>query len=186
LRNTGREGRRDLTCAQIGLGAAGFGIARLLLHAGFTVIGVDRNAEARARLEKAGGSTAELDDAMAAADIVIATTGVVGLITPSMIRKGQIILALSNPIPEIFPEEALDAGAAYAADGKSVNNALAFPGLFRAALDTKARSISPAMKIAAAVAISELAGTGELVPSCLNQKVHQAVVAAATVAARSA
>lgn len=186
LRHTGRESRRDLICAQIGLGAAGFGIARLLLHAGFTVIGVDRDASAKARLEKVGGKTADLDDAMAQADIVIATTGVVGLITPAMIRQGQIILALSNPVPEIFPEEALEAGAAYAADGQSVNNALAYPGLFRAALDTHSRSISPEMKVAAAEAISALASSEELVPSPLNPKVHKAVIMAATKAARDA
>ena len=121
---------------------------------------------------------------MAAADIVIATTGVVGLITPAMIRKGQIILSLSNPIPEIFPEEALEAGAAYAADGKSVNNALAYPGLFRAALDGRFKAITPAMKIAAARAISALAGSDELVPSPLHPEVHKAVTAAAGEAAK--
>jgi malate dehydrogenase (oxaloacetate-decarboxylating) len=184
LRHTDRAGRKDITCAQIGLGAAGFGIARLLMHSGFRVIGVDRNEQACARLEHAGGATASLVDAMAAADIVIATTGVVGLITPAMIRKGQIILSLSNPIPEIFPEEALEAGAAYAADGKSVNNALAYPGLFRAALDGRFKAITPAMKIAAARAISALAGSDELVPSPLHPEVHKAVTAAAGEAAK--
>jgi malate dehydrogenase (oxaloacetate-decarboxylating) len=184
LRHTDRDGRRDLVCAQIGLGAAGFGIARLLLQAGFKVIGVDRNESACARMVGVGGDTATLEDAMAAADIVIATTGVVGLIKPEMIRKGQIILSLSNPIPEIFPEEALDAGAAYAADGKSVNNALAYPGLFRAALDGRRKAITPAMKIAAARAISSLAGPDELVPSPLHPDVHTAVIAAATDASK--
>jgi malate dehydrogenase (oxaloacetate-decarboxylating) len=183
LRYTKRTQDSGLVCAQIGLGAAGFGIARLLLQAGFRVIGVDRNREACDRLVQAGGSVADLSVAMAAADVVIATTGVVGLITPAMIRRGQIILALSNPIPEIFPEEALAAGAAYAADGKSVNNALAYPGLFRAALDGQLRAITPAMKIAAARAISDLAAEDELVPSVLRPEVHSAVVAAATKAA---
>jgi len=180
LRHTNRDGRRDMICAQIGLGAAGFGIAKLLLSAGFKVIGVDRNEQACARMENVGGDIASLEDAMANTDIVIATTGVVGLIKPEMIRKGQIILSLSNPIPEIFPEEALDAGAAYAADGKSVNNALAYPGLFRAALDGRRKAITPAMKIAAARAISALAGPDELVPSPLHPDVHSAVIAAAT------
>jgi malate dehydrogenase (oxaloacetate-decarboxylating) len=180
LRHTNRDGRRDLVCAQIGLGAAGFGIAKLLIQAGFKVLGVDRNESACARLENVGGDIATLEDAMKRADIVIATTGVVGLIKPEMIQKGQIILSLSNPIPEIFPEEALDAGAAYAADGKSVNNALAYPGLFRAALDGRRKAITPAMKIAAARAISSLAGPDELVPSPLHPDVHTAVIAAAT------
>jgi malate dehydrogenase (oxaloacetate-decarboxylating) len=184
LRHTNRDGRRDFICAQIGLGAAGFGIAKLLIQAGFRVIGVDRNESACARMQTFGGDIATLEDAMASAEIIIATTGVVGLIKPNMIRKGQIILSLSNPIPEIFPEEALDAGAAYAADGKSVNNALAYPGLFRAALDGRRKAITPAMKIAAARAISSLAGSDELVPSPLNPHVHTAVIAAATDAFR--
>lgn len=176
LRHTGREGERDLTCVQVGLGAAGLAIAGLLLDAGFRVIGVDPSAEARARLEGHGGQTASLNDAAAEADVLIATTGVVGLITPNLIRPGQIVLALSNPVPEITPEAALAAGAAFAADGRSVNNALAFPGLFKAALDVGAPAITSAMKVAAAEAISALAPVGELVPSPFHPQVHERVV----------
>ncbi len=176
LRHTGREGDRDLTCAQIGLGAAGLAIASLLLDAGFRVVGVDPGADARARLEARGGRTATLEDAAADADVLIATTGVVGLITPEMIRPGQIVLALSNPNPEIVPEAALAAGAVFAADGRSVNNALAFPGLFKAALDVGAPAITNAMKIAAAQAISALAPADELVPSPFHPEVHQRVI----------
>jgi len=183
LRHTGRQGDRDLTCAQVGLGAAGLSIASLLLHAGFRVVGVDPGAEARARLEAKGGRTASLSDAAAEADVLIATTGVVGLITPELIRPGQIVLALSNPNPEILPEAALAAGAAFAADGRSVNNALAFPGLFKAALDVGAPAITSAMKIAAASAISALAPDDELVPSPFHPDVHQHVVQAVTRAA---
>ena len=165
LKYTGRAGRKDLTCAQIGLGAAGLAIARLLMDYGFEVIGVDPSDESQARLVKYGGTVGELDAAMNVADIVIATTGVVGLIKPEMICEGQIILPLSNPIPEIYPEVALEAGAAFAADGQSVNNALAFPGLFKAALQVQAEAITSAMKIAAAEAISALAPEDELVPS---------------------
>ena len=182
LRHTGREGDRDLTCAQVGLGAAGLAIARLLLDAGFRVVGVDPGAEARERLERGGGRTASLADAAAEADILIATTGVVGLLTPDLIRPGQIVLALSNPVPEITSEEALAAGAAFAADGRSVNNALAFPGLFKAALDTGAPAITSAMKIAAAGAISALAPTGELVPSPFHPRVHERVIEAVRLA----
>ena len=71
-----------------------------------------------------------------------------------MIKKGQVILALSNPNPEITPEDARAAGASFAADGRGVNNALAFPGLFRGALNARARKINNRMKIAAAKAIS--------------------------------
>ena len=183
LRQTGREGRRDLTCAQVGLGAAGLAIARLLMDAGFDVVGVDPGLDARQRLERAGGRTAELADAVREADILIATTGVIGLITPEMVQPGQIVLALSNPIPEISPEAALEAGAAFAADGRSVNNALAFPGLFKAALDVGAPAITSAMKIAAAEAISSLAPSQELVPSPFDPRVHDRVIAAVTRAA---
>jgi len=95
-----------------------------------------------------------------------------------MIRKGQIILALSNPRPEISPEEARGAGAAFAADGRSVNNALAFPGIFRGALSARARRICNRMKIAAARTIASFAASGELVPSILDPNVHKAVAQA--------
>lgn len=188
LRHTGPPDRRDLTCVQVGLGAAGLAIARLLLHAGFRVIGVDPSAEARARLDAAVGprgveTTADLDGAVARADVLIATTGIVGLVTPAMIRPGQIVLALSNPVPEITPEAALAAGAAFAADGRSVNNALAFPGLFKAALEVGAPAITSAMKVAAAEAISRLAPAGELVPSPFHPTVHDEVTAAVRAAA---
>ncbi len=108
--------------------------------------------------------------------MLIATTGVVGLITPEMVRPGQIVLALSNPIPEITPEATLAAGAAFAADGRSVNNALAFPGLFKAALEVGAPAITSAMKIAAASAISSVAPADELVPSPFHPEVHANVI----------
>ncbi|GAB5533973.1 MAG: NAD(P)-dependent oxidoreductase [Rubricoccaceae bacterium] len=176
LRHTGREGQRDLTCVQVGLGAAGLAIAQLLMDAGFNVIGVDPGDKARARLERHGGRTAELHEAAAQADVLIATTGVVGLITQEMVQPGQIVLALSNPIPEITPEAALDAGAAFAADGRSVNNALAFPGIFKAALEVGAPAITSAMKIAAASAISAFAPDDELVPSPFHPEVHAHVI----------
>jgi malate dehydrogenase (oxaloacetate-decarboxylating) len=100
-----------------------------------------------------------------------------------MIRPGQIVLPLSNPVPEIYPEDALAAGAAFAADGRSVNNALAFPGLFKAALEVQAEAITSAMKIAAAEAISALAPEGELVPSPFHPLVHSQVVEVAKQAA---
>ena len=178
LRHTGAPDRRDLTCVQVGLGAAGLAIARLLLTAGFDVIGVDPSPDARARLDTQtrARTTDDLAAAVAQADVLIATTGVVGLVTPAMIRPGQIVLALSNPVPEITPEAAVAAGAAFAADGRSVNNALAFPGLFKAALDVGAPAITSAMKVAAAEAISRLAPSGELVPSPFHPSVHTAVV----------
>jgi malate dehydrogenase (oxaloacetate-decarboxylating) len=115
---------------------------------------------------------------MAEADIVIATTGAAGLIKPEMVRKGQIILALSNPNPEIDPDAALAAGAAFAADGKSVNNVLGFPGILRGAVDADARCISQEMLLAASQTIADCARPGELVPNPLDKNVHREVAKA--------
>ncbi len=112
------------------------------------------------------------------ADLVIATTGVRGLIKPEMVREGQVILALTNPDPEIEPGAALARGAAFAADGKNVNNVLAFPGLFRGALDAGAKRFTDAMLIAAAETIAAATDERTLVPSPLDEKVHRAVAGA--------
>jgi malate dehydrogenase (oxaloacetate-decarboxylating) len=112
---------------------------------------------------------------MREADVVVATTGVPGLIEPEMVREGQVILALTNPYPEIEPEVALAAGAAFAADGKSVNNVLGYPGIFRGALISGAQQINAEMKLAAAAVIAELASGVELVPDALDPNVHERV-----------
>ncbi len=174
----------EQTVGIIGLGAAGMGIAKLALSYGIRhLIGTDLKDEAMSRLVKAGGQRDSLQGVMDHATIVVATTGAPGLIKPAMIRKGQVILALSNPNAEIQPEQALAAGAAFAADGKMVNNALAFPGIFRGALDSRARRITDAMKVAAAEAIAAQAPEGELVPDILDRSVHQAVAQAVARAA---
>jgi malate dehydrogenase (oxaloacetate-decarboxylating) len=163
----------------VGLGAAGMGISKLLLSYGVKkVTGTDLLPEAGQRLEACGGVAGDLAKVMADSNIVITTTGCPGLIKPSMVRKGQVILALSNPNPEITPEDAMAAGAAFAADGKSVNNALAFPGIFRGALNVRARFINNKMKIAAAKAIAAGAEEGELVPSILDTNLHLTVAEA--------
>ena len=95
-----------------------------------------------------------------------------------MVRKGQIILALSNPNPEIDPEVALKHGAIFAADGKSVNNVLGFPGIFRGAVDANAPRITHEMLLAAAQTIADMTPPGELVPNALDKKVHLAVARA--------
>ncbi len=163
----------------VGLGAAGMGISKLLLSYGVKqVIGTDLLPEAGDRLVACGGITGTLDDVMAKSNIVITTTGCPGLIKPAMVNKGQVILALSNPNPEITPEDAMAAGAAFAADGKSVNNALGFPGIFRGALNVRAKYINNKMKIAAAKVIASKAEEGELVPSLLHPGIHQEVAEA--------
>jgi malate dehydrogenase (oxaloacetate-decarboxylating) len=164
---------------QIGLGAAGTAIAAMLMQlTGNPVLGVDLDEGALLRHQQNGGKRSNLQEIMATCDIVISTTGVPGLIKPGMVRKGQIILALSNPVPEIEPEAALHAGAAFAADGKSVNNVLGFPGIFRGAVDTDAPRITQEMLLAAARTIADLTPSGEMVPNPLDKTVHRAVARA--------
>ena len=116
-----------------------------------------------------------MQSVMAETDLVVATTGVPGLIKPEMVHEGQVILALTNPYPEIDPDEAVEAGAAFAADGTSVNNVLGYPGIFRGALLSGAREINLPMKLAAAEKIASLATGSELVPDALDSKVHEQV-----------
>jgi malate dehydrogenase (oxaloacetate-decarboxylating) len=172
------------TIGQIGLGAAGSGIVRLLQAYGVRqVLGTDRNRAAVARLTAAGGEGVTLEALMQRADIVIACTGVKGLIRPEMVRAGQVILALSNPDAEIEPLVAREHGAAFAADGKGINNVLAFPGLFKGALQARARCFTDAMLMAAANAIASLARGDELVPDPLDRELHEKVSAAVRAAA---
>ena len=95
-----------------------------------------------------------------------------------------MILALTNPDPEISPIAAERAGAAFAADGSLVNNVLGFPGIFRGALSVGADRISTAMKLAAARAIASATRESELVPDILDPDVHAGVSAAVADAAR--
>jgi malate dehydrogenase (oxaloacetate-decarboxylating) len=176
---------RNARLGQIGLGAAGSAIARLALAYGVKeVLVTDVSEAAMSALSAAGARPATLKSLMSEADIVIAATGRPGLVSPGMIRKGQVIFALSNPEPEIDPDDAMAAGAAFAGDGRSINNALAFPGLFKGALDVRSRAITSEMLVAAAETIAGLAEPGEIVPSPLNLKVHQAVRAAVAQRAR--
>ncbi len=164
---------------QIGLGAAGIGIASLLLRYGVKqVVGADVREDALTQLERLGGKRATLAELMQQAHIVIATTGVKGLIKPEMVRKGQLIFALSNPEAEIEPRVALERGAAFATDGRSVNNALGFPALFRGALDARAKCFTNEMYLAAASKLSELAPPDELLPHVLDKAVHLEVAEA--------
>jgi len=161
---------------QIGLGAAGLAVSKMLMHfLDTSILGADLSEEAKNRLLDAGGTPSTLEEIMSTCDVVIATTGVPGLIKPEFVRKGQIILALSNPKPEIEPKDALDQGAVFAADGKSVNNILGFPGIFRGAIDAGASQLTVEMFLAAAKAIAESAAQGELVPSPLEKSVHHRV-----------
>lgn len=182
-RLTGIELKRS-KMGQVGLGAAGSAIAKLALAYGVgEVLVTDRNPAAIESLTARGAVAAELPTLLERADIVVCTTGKVGLIKPEQVRRGQVIFALSNPHPEIDPDVAREAGAAYAADGAAINNALAFPGIFRGALAVRAARIEPDMFIAAAHAIAGCAGPDEVVPSPLSPAVHEAVTSAVAQAA---
>ncbi len=177
---------RTVTLGQIGLGAAGFGIATLAADGGLRrVLATDpsrqacEHAAANPRIE-----ISDLDTVLREADVVVANTGKQGLIQPHMVRPGQVILALSNPVPEIEPEAAIAAGAAYASDGGIVNNVLGYPGIFRGALLAGAREINLEMKLAAAGAIAELSEAAALVPDALDRTVHEHVAQAVLGAAQ--
>lgn len=164
---------------QIGLGAAGNAIGRMLMKlTGRPVLGADLSTEAVERFVQLGGQASSLSDIMKHAKIVIATTGVPGLIKPEMVRQGQIILALSNPVPEIDPDVATASGAAFAADGKLVNNVLGFPGILRGAVDAQALRLTQEMYLAAAQTIADQTPPEELVPNPLDKNVHRAVARA--------
>jgi malate dehydrogenase (oxaloacetate-decarboxylating) len=182
LINAAKATGRDLSASSIGvigLGAAGLALARMLmLRYGKPVAGADIVPDAADRLKRAGGFPSNLEAIMAGCDVVIATTGVPGLIKKEMVRRGQIILALSNPNPEIDPEAALAEGAAFAADGRTVNNVLGFPGIFRGAVDANVPRITREMLIAAAEAIAAYAKPGEIVPNPLDKALHKTVARA--------
>ena len=161
---------------QIGLGAAGMGIAQMLHHyTGNPVLGADIAEERVRRLESRGGMGSTLDEVMAKADVVISTTGVKGLISPDWVRKGQIIFALSNPEPEIEPSVALAHGALFAADGRSINNLLGFPGIWKGAMDCKAAKITQEMLVAAGLSLCENVEPPDLLPPPLDKAIHRRV-----------
>ncbi|MCL6615498.1 MAG: NAD-dependent malic enzyme, partial [Firmicutes bacterium] len=125
--------------------------------------------------------------------IGLSVAGVVGVEMVDSMAEGAIVFALANPVPEIFPEEALAAGAAVVATGRSdypnqINNVLGFPGIFRGALDVRARLINEEMKLAAAGAIAGLLRPEELradrvIPNPFDRRVVEAVAIAVARAA---
>lgn len=159
-----------------GAGAAGISCSRFYLTAGakrenFIMCdskGVIHRGRTDLNPEKAEfaaeTSARTLEEAMKGADIFLGFSAP-NCVTPDMVRsmaKDPIIFAMANPVPEIFPDVALAAGAAVVGTGRSdfpnqINNVLGFPGIFRGALDVRARDINEAMKLAAAKALAELA-----------------------------
>lgn len=137
-----------------------------------------------------------LGNVLAGADIFIGLSAP-GILSPEMLRSmapDPVIFAMANPVPEIMPALAIASGARVVGTGRSdfpnqINNVLAFPGIFRGALDVRASDINDAMKIAAAYAIAELVSSEELtpdyiIPSPFDSRVGQAVAAAVAKAAQ--
>ena len=168
-----------------GSGAAGIAIAKLLKTLGLDdVILCDRTGAIYEGREKINASKLEiakisnrekvaggLENAVKGADIFIGVSAP-GVLTADMIKTmnpNPIVLAMANPVPEIMPDEAAAAGAAIIGTGRSdfpnqINNVVAFPGIFRGALDVRASSITENMKLAAAYAIASLVDESELKP----------------------
>jgi malate dehydrogenase (oxaloacetate-decarboxylating) len=175
----------DLVVGQIGLGAAGYTILELLVELGpKAAVAFDPSPDASARV---AGLDARLvgspEEVMARADLVVAATGRPELIRPEWVRPGQVVFALTNPVPEIRPEAALAAGAALASEGSMINNVLAYPGLMRGAIDAWAMRFTPEMKIAAARALAEKASGDDLLPSPFHEGLHLHVARAVAAAA---
>jgi malate dehydrogenase (oxaloacetate-decarboxylating) len=167
---------KDLKQARIGLlglGAAGLTIGKFILrYTGKPALGTARTQATIQRHVAAGGISSTFDEIMKTSDIVIGTTGVGGLIPASAVRQGQIILALSNPTPEIDPDAAMSAGASLATDGRTVNNLLGYPGIWRGTLDARASRITWEMYQAAIHAIAAATSQDEVVPGALDSRVH--------------
>ena len=204
--NKKAEAIKVVTC---GAGAAGIAIVRLLISHGVKHIvmtnrkgavykgkeGLNPTLEEMAKLTNEDRESGSLADVIKGADVFIGVSGP-GTLTKEMVRsmsKDPIVFACANPIPEIFPDEAKAAGAAIVSTGRSdfpnqINNVLAFPGIFRGALDVRAADINDAMKIAAAHALAGLVSDKDLnadyiIPEAFDPRVKDTVAAAVATAA---
>jgi malate dehydrogenase (oxaloacetate-decarboxylating) len=209
LKVTGKK-LENISVVTAGAGAAGIAIIRLLLALGLSdAVLCDRQGaiyRGRAGLNSEKAEIAEitnkqnkkgsLDYVMRGADVFIGVSGP-GVVNTEMVRTMSphaILFPMSNPTPEIMPEQALSAGAAVVGTGRSdfanqINNVLAFPGIFRGALDVRARDINDEMKIAAAHALADLIGGNELrpdyiIPAPFDPRVRNAVAQATMEAAK--
>jgi malate dehydrogenase (oxaloacetate-decarboxylating) len=195
---------KDIEVVVNGSGAAGIAVTKLLMSMGLKRVilcdtkgaiyeGRDNlNAEKAimATLSNLQKKQGPLKEVIAGADVFIGVSAP-NMVTPEMVRTmapDPIIFAMANPVPEIMPEEAKAAGVKVVGTGRSdfanqINNVLAFPGIFRGALDVRASDINDAMKIAAAKAIASLISADELgpdyvIPEPYDPRVGKAVAAA--------
>ena len=209
MKLTGRK-LEDLKVVTSGAGAAGIAIIKLLIKMGLKNVilcdrkgaiykgreGLNPEKEEMAEITNQEMKKGSLADVLKGADVFIGISGP-GLVTPEMVRSmapNPILFPMANPTPEIMPDEALAAGAAVVGTGRSdfanqINNVLAFPGIFRGALDVRASDINDEMKIAASKAIADYIPESELtpqyiIPSALDRNVAQAVAKAVAEAAK--
>lgn len=208
LKLTGKR-IEDIQVVTSGAGAAGMAIVRLLMSVGLkNVILCDRQGaiyEGREGLNESKREIAAitnrerrkgpLSDVIQGTDVFIGVSAP-GAVTPEMVRSmadKPILFPMANPTPEIMPDKAKEAGAAIVGTGRSdfpnqINNVLAFPGIFRGALDVRASDINDEMKIAAARALADLVGEDELnanyiLPLAFDKRVKDAVAKAVAEAA---
>jgi malate dehydrogenase (oxaloacetate-decarboxylating) len=201
---------KKISVVTLGAGAAGVAIIKLLMAMGLSdVIMCDRTGaiyKGRERLNSEKAEMAEisnknmkkgsLSDVMQGADVFIGVSAP-GTVTQEMVRSmapNAILFPMANPTPEIMPDLALETGAVIVGTGRSdfpnqINNVLAFPGIFRGALDVRARDINDEMKIAAANALAGLISAKDLrpdyiIPEAFDPRVKDAVASAVAEAAR--
>ena len=209
LKLTGKK-IEEVKIVTSGAGAAGIAIIKLLLSMGAKhVIMTDREGaiyKGRENLNPIKMEMAEITNLSMAkgslSDVIKNADVFIGVSAPGTLNKDMvksmaekpIIFACANPIPEIFPEDAKEAGAAVVSTGRSdfpnqINNVLCFPGIFRGALDVRAKDINDEMKVAAAYAIAELVSDQELnaeyiLPAAFDERVKDAVAKAVAEAAK--
>ena len=203
LKITGKE---KTACKVVvnGAGSAGVAITKLLLTYGFSNIimcdktgiiskqteGLNWMQEKMAQVTNPAGETGTLADALKQADIFVGVSAP-GIVTKEMVasmNKDSILFAMANPVPEIMPDLAKEAGAKIVGTGRSdfpnqINNVVAFPGIFKGALEGRALQITEEMKLAAAHAIAGLVPDEELnetniMPEAFDPKVAEAVAEA--------
>ena len=209
LKFTGKK-LENISVVTLGAGAAGIAVIRLLQTAGLNdVVLCDRQGaiyKGRQGLNSEKAEMAEISnkqmkkgslaDILRGADVFIGVSAP-GMVTQEMVKSmapNAILFPMSNPTPEIMPDAALAAGAAVVGTGRSdfanqINNVLAFPGIFRGALDVRASDINDEMKIASAYALAGLVGENELradyiIPAAFDPRIKDAVANAAAQAAK--
>jgi len=192
----------DCCVIMLGAGAAGIAVSQMLLEYGIGDIVVydstgpiyrGRTERMNPYKQKLAEITNKNNQKCTLAEGFVGKDVFMGLSRPNMISKEMvgsmakdpIVLPLSNPIGEISKEDAFEAGAAVAADGRDINNALAYPGIFRGALDVRATEINMEMKLAAARELASLAPAESLLPDMLDSNVHRQVASAVANAWRS-